>query len=269
MKLTCHLEHEQCIVFDEWPALNALEAGEPETMLTAWFKKNKEDPGARTILYPDFPKHYTWMSGKKEWKLRQRGSENMLGRVPCVPFNIHTMELYCLRLLLHHVPGALDFSSLKTVKGVGCESFQAACIELGLLDDEKELDKAMNEAFLIQFGDQLRCLFLSILVFGKPANPLKFWESHKQNLAEDWIKEHGLEKAVNMMLFWLQYRLQLSGIELKSLGLPEPVDVESKKVGTVAVDEELNYDVEEQKLMTRKKVDMMNNEQQKWIVRYN
>ena len=130
------------------------------------------------------------------------------------------MELFCLRLLLHHVPGAVDYNSLKTVNGVESETFQAACIELGLLDDEKELDKAMNEAFLIQFGEQLRCLFLSILVFVKPANPLKFWETHKENLAEDWTKDHGLEKAVNMVLFWLKYRLQLNGIELKSLGLP-------------------------------------------------
>ena len=262
LKLTCHLEQEQCIMFEEGSALQALEAGEPETMLTAWFKKNQEDPEARLILYPDFPKHYTWINGKKEWKVRQRGSENMFGRVPCVPFNIHTMELYCLRILLHHVPGAVDYNSLKTVNGVRCETFQAACIELGLLDDEKELDKAMNEAFLIQFGEQLRCLFLSILVFVKPSNPLKFWETHKENLAEDWTKDNGAEKAVNMVLFWLKSRLQLNGIELKSLGLPEPVDLKSdiENVGSPLV-EELNFDKEEQKQLTIQKVEMMNQDQ--------
>ena len=106
----------------------------------------------------------------------------------------------------------------------------------------------MNEAFLIQFGEQLRCLFLSILVFVKPANPLKFWETHKKNLAEDWTKDHGVEKAMNMVLFWLKGRLQLTGIELKSLGLPEPVDFQSDmQWSPSAVDEELNYNKEEQK----------------------
>ena len=60
------------------------------------------------------------------------------------------MKLYCLRILLHHVPGAVDYDSLRTVKDVVCATFQAACIELGLLDDENELDKAMDEAFLVQ-----------------------------------------------------------------------------------------------------------------------
>ena len=261
VKLTCHLEQDQCIIFEKGLALQALEAGEPETMLTAWFKTNQEDPEARLVLYPDFPKKYTWMAGKKQWKLRERGSDSVLGRVPCVPFNVHTMELYCLRLLLHHVPGAVDFSSLKTVNDIVCETFQAACIELGLLDDEKELDKAIEEAFMIQFGEQLRSLFLSILLFVKPANPFQFWENHKEKLAEDWIKEHGNKKAINMVLLWLQYRLQLYEVELKSLGLPEPEDeTKGEKIASVLADE-LSFDVDEQKKITEQKRNIMNKEQ--------
>ena len=107
MKLTCHLEHEQSVIFDKGEALEALEAGEPDTHLTAWFKKNKIDENAKEILYPDFPKKYTWDIKEREWKIRKR-QFNTLGRVPSVPFNIKTMELYSLRLLLHHVPGAND-----------------------------------------------------------------------------------------------------------------------------------------------------------------
>ena len=129
MKLTCHLPHDQCVVFDQGSALQALEAGEPETTLTAWLKRNKIDKDARSVLYPDFPKKYTWVAGKKEWKERQKGGDLILGRVPCVPFNVKTVELYCLRLLLHHVPGATDFESLRTVKGTLLPSFQSACIE--------------------------------------------------------------------------------------------------------------------------------------------
>ena len=225
MKLACQLPQEQCIVFEEGSALQALEAGEPETLLTAWFKKNQEDPKARSVLYPDFPKKFTWVGGKKEWKTRERCSDNVLGRVPCVPFNIKTMELYFLRVLLYHVPGAVDYVSLRTVKDVVGATFQTACIELGLLDDEKEWDKAMDEAFLVQFGEQLRCLFLSIILFVKTSNPFKFWLTHKENLAEDWTKKHGKEKAINMVLLWLKCRLRLNEVELKSLGLPQTEDL--------------------------------------------
>ena len=128
-------------------------------------------------LSVDFEYHHpllTWDSGKKKWK-RRKQKFNTIGRVPSVPFNIRTMELFSLRLLLHHVPGAINFVHLRTVNEIVYPTFQAACIELGLLEDESELDKVMEEAFLIQFGDQLRSLFCSILLYSTPSNPLKFW----------------------------------------------------------------------------------------------
>ena len=60
MKLTCHLPHEQSVLFGEGDALTALLAGEPDTHLTAWFKRNEVDEDARFVMYPDFPKKYTW-----------------------------------------------------------------------------------------------------------------------------------------------------------------------------------------------------------------
>ena len=185
----------------------------------------------------------------------------MLGRVPCVPFNVKTIELYCLRLLLHHVSGAENFVSLRTVNGTVLPSFQAACIELGLMDDEAELDKVMDEAFLIQFGDQLRCLFLSIILFVKPTNPLQFWETHKEHLAEDWGREYGNKTAINMVLKWLKYRLRLNEVELKSLGLPEPDDVYPEERNSSILKEELNFDKQEQRKKPLQKMETMNNEQ--------
>ena len=82
-----------------------------------------------------------------------------IGRIPTVPFNLHTMELYCLRILLHHVQGPRCFDDLRTVNGVLLPTYQAACIELGLMDDETELDRALDEAASLQFGDALRSFF--------------------------------------------------------------------------------------------------------------
>ena len=264
MKLTCHLEHEQSVVFDKGEALQALEAGEPDTHLTAWFERNKIDDTAKLILYPDFPKKYTWDRGDRKWKIRQK-KFNILGRVPSVPFNIKTLELYSLRLLLHHVPGALDYTCLRTVGGTVFPSFQAACIELGLLEDETELDKVMEEAFLIDFGEQLRCLFCSILIFCTPSNPLKFWQTHQDHLAEDWTQKHGKVTATNMVLKWVKNRLVLADIELKTLGLPEPlIDKQNDKSDTVILDE-LDFDIDEQRKSTLDTLEKMNPEQKEFF----
>ena len=127
------------MLFDQGSGLEALSKGEPKTTLTAWFQINKSDEKARLLLYPDFPKKYTWNQNGKKWQRRKRDCNN-LGRIPCVPFNVKTIELYCLRILLHHVPGACGYDELKTVNGNILPSFQAACVELGLLDDETEIN---------------------------------------------------------------------------------------------------------------------------------
>ena len=84
-----------------------------------------------------FQKKYTWDNKEKIWKIRKQ-KFNIFGRVPSVPFNIKTLELFSLRLLLHHVCGAVDFADLRTINGIIFPTFQAACIELGLLEDETE-----------------------------------------------------------------------------------------------------------------------------------
>ena len=90
MKLTCHLPQEQSILFEKGDANNALMSGEPETHLTAWFKRNMIDQDARSVLYPDFPKKYTWDNKEKIWKIRKQ-KFNIFGRVPSVPFNIKNL----------------------------------------------------------------------------------------------------------------------------------------------------------------------------------
>ena len=57
MKLPCHLEDEQIVLFDEDKASDAVNAGPPTTKLTDWFRLNNEDSNARRILYPDIPKY--------------------------------------------------------------------------------------------------------------------------------------------------------------------------------------------------------------------
>ena len=170
-KLSCHLESEQSVVMEEGEEMKALLAGEPETTLTAFFKMNCENPEARNLIYPDFPNKYTWNASQKKWVKRKFGYA--IGRIPTVPFNVKTMDLYCLRVLLHHIPGPTSFEDLRTINGNIFPSFHAACIEHGLMDDESEIERALEEASTLKFGDTLRRFFITLLIYVKPSNPFK------------------------------------------------------------------------------------------------
>ena len=94
-----------------------------------------------------FPR-YRWDVNKKMWILRtrnlckNRASGNLsdsIGRIPIINLNAHQSELYFLRMLLHHKPGPTSFEDLRTIDGVLQSTFQAACLKLGLLEDDNEI----------------------------------------------------------------------------------------------------------------------------------
>jgi len=56
-------------------------------------------------------------------------------------------ELFHLQLLLLTVKGAMSFDDLRTVNDEICQyqSFLVACLVLGLIEDDEEWKRAMNE----------------------------------------------------------------------------------------------------------------------------
>ena len=166
-KLDCHLPGEQTVIFEDGREEEAL-AVEKKTKLMAYFEINRTDDFARTILYPDFPQHFTWNAGGKKWTRRRRGGN--IGRIPMISLNSHQSELFYLRLLLHNKAGATSFEDLKTFDGRVCESFQEACIAAGLLERDDELDRVVEEAATIRSGDQLRDVFINILLYSRPSD---------------------------------------------------------------------------------------------------
>ena len=55
-------------------------------------------------------------------------------------------EKYFLRLLLCHVTGAKSYADMLQLEGKPpAENFKQACIERGLLKDDKEWDRCLNE----------------------------------------------------------------------------------------------------------------------------
>ena len=265
MKLPCHLEDEQFVTFQSNNAAAVALAGPPMTKLTAWFDLNTSDIRACDILYPDIPKYYTW--NRRRWERRKKvlaanatgdGLSDMIGRIPIISLSPHQSELYHLRMLLYHKPGATSFKHLKTIEGEEQPTFQAACNKLGLLDDDSEIDKAIQEASAMKFGNQLRDVFATILIWIRPSDPPAFYLRHKNCLCQDY-RDVSAENAENQLLIYLRDRLDREGLQLsRDFGLPEPTDVIHL---ARELQEELDYDIATLQDINEKNLALLSDEQ--------
>ncbi|XP_064638336.1 uncharacterized protein LOC135494349 [Lineus longissimus] len=138
----------------------------------------------------------TWNGSKKQWQRRKRGTKltntqhfqtDNVGRIPTISLSPHQSELYHLRTLLHHKAGAQTYEEMRTVNAVECGTFQEACLQLGLITEDKEIHRAMTEACTIRFGDQLRNFFSTLLMYCRPADPNQFWTTWKEELCRDYM----------------------------------------------------------------------------------
>jgi hypothetical protein len=188
-RLQVHLENEQQVYFDETDNLDQVldNATMQETTLTAWFKINQVNEFSRTILYPNFPEHFTWKSSDKprKWVPRQRGLADTIGRVFTV--SPRETEKYHLRMLLYHVRGATSFTDLRTVYGVEYATYQEAAMALGILEHDNQWRLCLEEAAAFQNASSLRDLFCVIIAFCFPSNPFQLFEQFKQHLSEDLL----------------------------------------------------------------------------------
>ena len=238
--LAVHLENGQRVFFSEdnlHERVNEL----PKTTLTAFFLLCQEDDFAKTLLYCDVPKYYTWNASGKVFKRRIQGavvlghpaikSTDALGRVYTVHPN--NFECFFLRLLLHTVRGPTSFEALRTVNGRICATFREACQLRGLLEDDAQWDATMSEAATVQSPERLRDLFVVLLITCGPSNPEQLWESHKKSMTEDILiktrrqnpgmtLDYTLDMFNEALVFLEDKALGMAGKDLKQLGLPTP-----------------------------------------------
>ncbi|GBM44049.1 hypothetical protein AVEN_223172-1 [Araneus ventricosus] len=132
VRLAVHLPQQQPIVYQDGQEAQAIErAALRKTTLTSCLKLNKNDSSAHNISYSDIPQYYVFNKSTTNWKKRQRGGQNVIGRLPVV--SILDTERYYLRMLLLRKSGAISFYDILTVNGLRCITFQQACQEYGLL----------------------------------------------------------------------------------------------------------------------------------------
>ncbi|XP_063974291.1 uncharacterized protein LOC135160997 [Diachasmimorpha longicaudata] len=160
--LAIHLENGQRVYFTEENVLQrALEA--PKTTLTEFFtlcqKSDIFGQFAKTLIYADVPHIF---------------KAKTLGRLYTVPPKQH--ECFYLRLLLVNVPGPTSFKFLRTVNGRVFNTFQDACRELQLLEDDNHLDLTLADAVLTSTPNNIRQLFAIILTTCYPSQAQTLWE---------------------------------------------------------------------------------------------
>jgi len=94
-------------------------------------------------------------------------------------------ERFYLRLLLTVVKGFQSFKEVCTFDGITHPTYKAACLAHGLLEDDGEWDKCLQEAGDMQTGSQLHSLFARILLHCQPAMPAILWQHHREKMCDD------------------------------------------------------------------------------------
>ncbi|KAK1353898.1 ATP-dependent DNA helicase [Heracleum sosnowskyi] len=184
-RLSFHLDGNKQCAFRSNEPLPKVASREKEkySQLEAYFILNKNDSNARKFLYDEIPQHYVWNDADRIWNLRKRGKK--IGRLS---YSHHSAgELWYLRLLLTKVRGATSFESLRTVKGKVFNTFQEACKEYGLLDDDKEWHQVLEQCSVSGFPPQIRQLFVHIMVNCKVTDLNALWNNHWKCMVDDML----------------------------------------------------------------------------------
>ncbi|XP_036144291.1 uncharacterized protein LOC118646109 [Monomorium pharaonis] len=161
------------------------------TMLQEYFILNGRDEEARQYTYTEIPSYFAFKKQKingrniSRWEKR-KAHFKCIGRMYSIsPTQI---ELFHLRLLLLTVKGATSFQDLRTVNNVVHETYTAACLTLGLIEDDEQWKRAMHEAEIWMMPRQLRRLFIRILIHCQPIYPEQLWEEFKVSMSEDYLR---------------------------------------------------------------------------------
>lgn len=249
-----HLEDRQTVFYEEGQEREAAER-DHTTELLGFFQYNLKHPGT-AVTYCDFPERFTWHTGQKEWKPRQ-GAFDTIGRL----LTIHPLagEVYYLRILLNHdqCKGATCYDDLLTVDGQRHDTFQSACEALGLLQSDNEWDQALTEAATTQLCPQIRELYVTLLLFCNPADPVALFDKHHEHWWDDYIRRVPAPAdgvlLRSMVLLDIEKRLQAYGKQLTDFVLPAVPDNVRRQIQELdgsyaqrhlpmAIQEELAYD---------------------------
>ena len=231
-----------------------------DTTLLAWFTLNQNDPDTRQRKYHEIPEYSVWNSSQHKWTPRKKGR-----CIGCVyTTNPGHGERHHLHLSLHYIPGAMSFSDLKiSPDGTLQRTYKEAAIKLGLLESDDEWNQCLSEPAVSFMPKQLRSLFVTILIFGEPAEPEALWNKYKEAMGEDPLRQNSestqasiqdFRKCIdNEVLILLQEELEGMGTCLENFGLLTP-DMKNRIQSMPKVIQEEPFDVSVQRCMINKEL---------------
>ena len=189
IRLAIHLPLQHNVYYQSGNEQGAVDRNQ-RTTLTAFFKLNEEDPNAHQYLYHEIPQHYTFDQRAKKWNPRRRQTAPIIGRIyqvqPSDP------QRFALRLLLLHRTGVTSFEDLRTVQGHIHATFKDAARAMGLLEDDAEHRRCLQEAAVMNMPSQLRQLFATLMVFQTPSDIRALFDEFKEAMCEDFIRHDHL-----------------------------------------------------------------------------
>ena len=170
-------------------------------------------------------------------------------------------ELYFLRMILFHVTEAKSFEDLLILpSGKICTSYKQVCNEIGLLNDDQEYNRILEEAAQTKMCHSIREMYVSILMFCQPTDPLHlfntFWPTWTDDITHQAEKK-GItlteEQKKTMVLVDIELRLDSFDKKLDDFSLPILTKEELSSVNVLTnnipavIREEIDYDINELK----------------------
>lgn len=158
-----------------------------------------------------------------------------------------------MRMLLNFVKVCTSFESIR-VNGVDHNTYRETCYALGLSDDDKEWNDCLAEASNWVSGNELRHLFVTILMLCQVSDARQVWKNNYGILSEDItsmrrqkLRMQDLQLNQNQIeaytLLEIESTLLKIGKSLKHIdGMPLPDSTLLRNVGNRLISEEVDYD---------------------------
>eukprot|EP00795_Rhopilema_esculentum_P009950 gene9950-18563_t len=249
IRLAVHLPLQHNVYFQEGNEERVLNVN-PNTTLTAWFQNNQDDEDAQQYLYTEVPEHYTFHLRTKKWKKRQRAARSIIGRLyqvqPTDP------QRYALRLLLLHRRGVTSFEDIRTIDGQLYDTFKDAARAMGLLEDDAEHRRCLEEATIMNMPSQMRQLFATLMVFQTPCDIRDLFNEFKELMSEDYVRHDQLndpaivfqDRHMYLCLWDIDNNLRVHGKSIKDVEfsdvpqLPDNFVQPGNRAGYIDIDTE-------------------------------
>lgn len=228
-RLPVHLPNQQIVQFEDEEDLQDVLDRSESTKLTEFFKLCSKH---EQLKYIDVPKYFVWKKGT--WVTRKRNSDKSISRIYAV--SPMEGERFYLRMLLNIVVGPKSFEDVRTYRGIIHSTFKDAVVARGLLCNDDQYDKMLQEAASHEMPYALRHTFAAMLLFSEIADPDFLWLKFLPHLSEDLRRKYpsaSLKTIEGMVAYKIDEVLKLSGTSFENfisrIDLVEEIDCDNNQ----------------------------------------